>query len=150
MTGARKKIIIICLAAILAAACFGVGVYAASNYGTSSDPLVTKSYLDSVLMPEIRKEISATSTGDDYAVITLSNGQKLTCQPGCEIMLRIGTANASGADSPALVDSTSGSTIESGAALTKNHLYMATISGNGITATASTVKVLVKGSYTIG
>ena len=41
-------------------------------------------------------------------------------------------------------------TLESGKALVKNHLYMMTISDRGVRATAATVKLLVRGGYTIG
>ena len=36
-----------------------------------------------------------------------------------------------------------------GAALVQNHLYMMTVEGRGVKATAATTKLLVRGSYTI-
>ncbi len=129
----------------------GVGVYAVTSYGTESDPLITKSYLDSVLAPELESEmqdILASYSGESYTLVTLSDGQTLTGQAGCEILLRIGSAVVVCSESPGLVDTTSGSTLDSGS-LTANHLYMVTIAGNGVKASGSTVKMFVRGGYSI-
>jgi hypothetical protein len=80
--------------------------------------------------------------------VTLNKGQTLTCGIGAEILLRTGTATGAGS-APALVDSTTGSTLSSGGAVTANHMYMVSIQGNGLKATSS-VKVMVRGSYVIG
>lgn len=144
-------------AAVIAAALVLIGgaAYAFSGYGTQDDPLITKSYLDSVLTEQImaqaqeKLDAAESSRQGAFTVLTLTNGQTVTCEPGCEIMLRIGSALARGADSPVLVDTTSGGSLEDGASLERNHLYMATISGNGITASSATVKVLICGTYTV-
>jgi len=84
-----------------------------------------------------------------FTLITLSKGQTVTCSVGTEVLLRIGTAQAYGASAPALVNSTAGTTLSSGEALTANNMYMVTIQGNGFKATADTVKVLIRGDYLI-
>ncbi|MCL1828209.1 MAG: hypothetical protein FWG32_01805 [Oscillospiraceae bacterium] len=136
----------------------GISAYAASNYGTSSDPLITLSYLDEVLTPKLmndfKTELDKTKedlggSGESFKVITLSNGQTLKASVGCEMLLRVGTAKVAASDSPGLVDVTDGGTINNGSALTANHLYMVSIEGNGVTATAATVRLMVRGSYTI-
>ena len=40
-------------------------------------------------------------------------------------------------------------TLNDGGSLAVNHLYMATIEGRSVTADSDTVKVLVRGGYTI-
>lgn len=178
----KKKILIVLVCIALLAVGTGVGMLAAeSGYGSRSDPLITLSYVNSILKPELESKnaeaaekasselsskldekvaayeasvrgmlgSSALSTADVFGVVTLSDGQTLKCDAGAELMLRIGTADAAGDDSPALVDTTSGKTLDAGGSLTRNHMYMVTISGCGLTATADTVKVLVRGSYTI-
>ena len=40
-------------------------------------------------------------------------------------------------------------TLNNGSALVQNHLYMMTIEGRGVRATAATTKLLVRGSYTV-
>jgi hypothetical protein len=167
----RKNRLIITLSLVLALVLgIGIGSYAASGYGSSSDPLVTLSYLTEKLTPELLQQVDkrldakedalvkefadmmaaqSSIKADSYTVVSLSNGQRLIGQVGCEILLRIGTANCTAQYTPGLVDASAGGTINSGAALTANHLYMVTIANHGITATSSGVKVLVRGEYTI-
>ena len=135
--------------------------------GSSKDPLVTLSYLEDVFFKEvmesveeriearnqdIAKEVTGitTSGGDTFTVVTLSNGQVLTGEIGCEVMLRVGNAVCSAPSAPGLIDETNASTLEDGKSLAKNHLYMMTIEDRGVKATSDTVKVLVRGAYTIG
>lgn len=166
-----KKKLIICLGVVIAVAFVaGLTGIAASTYGSQSDPLVAKSYLDETVTPGIMAELEAKITakaaeltesfnkllgsgsgasGSQFKVVTLTNGQILKCEAGTEIMLRVGSAESYGSDTPRLIDETTGTTVDSsGTALTKNRMYMVTIANNGIKSTGST-KVLVRGTYTI-
>jgi len=174
----KNKIIvgIVVLAAVVLIS--GSSILAFANPGTSDDPLITLSYLTSVFRPQITGEMakaeqeiterfetriavleaqlqaglggSTASPGpaDVFTVVTLRRGQSLTCMVGVEIMLRIGTATGFGS-TPALVNTTTGTTLSAGTALTVNNMYLVTIEGNGITATADTVRVLARGNYRI-
>ena len=82
-------------------------------------------------------------------MVTLSQGQSLVGEVGCEVMLRVGSALCGSPDSVGLIDTTSGSVLGSGQPLEANHLYMVTISGRSVTASAPVVKVLVRGPYSI-
>ena len=84
-----------------------------------------------------------------YHVVSLKKGQTLRMEVGCEVMLRIGTAQCVASATPGLIDTTTGTELNNGGDLTVNHLYMATIADRAVTATANTVKVLVRGGYTI-
>ena len=84
-----------------------------------------------------------------FEVITLSKGQILTGDIGCEIMLRVGTAQCVSSGSTGLIDVTEAGVLADGDSLVKNHLYMVTINTRTVEATANTVKVLVRGDYTI-
>lgn len=79
----------------------------------------------------------------------MTSGQVMHLDVGCEVLLRVGSATVQSSDSPALIDLTGGGTVNSGTALSKNHLYMSTIEGRTLSATAGTVKVLVRGGYTV-
>ena len=152
-----------------------ISVAAAGTAGSSSDPLVTLSYLNEKFLPELMtrvdeklaartdtasKELRAqvdadikqleekygsqssnegasTGTADSVVVVTMTN------------MLRVGTASVVSPSSPGLIDSTGGTTLDNGAGLTKNHLYMMTISDRGVKATAATTKLLVRGTYEV-
>ena len=86
---------------------------------------------------------------DTFTVVTLSSGQTLYGEIGCEVMLRVGTAVCVTSSSPGLIDETTGATIGNNAGLTQNHLCMMTVDGRGVRATAASVKLLVRGGYTI-
>lgn len=157
----------------------GTGVAVASG-GGKKDPLVTLSYLEDVVIPDILDQLSKktksvdkqlkqdladqidayeeemqnlvsnTSVGSEtYVLVTLTKGQTMALEVGCEMMLRVGTATVNAATSPALIDVTTGGTINGGASLVKNHLYMSTIPDRTLTPTADTVKLLVRGGYTV-
>ena len=136
----------------------------AASVGSSKDPLITLSYLEEVFMDEVLERVDdkiderndelasklgGSGGGDSFTVVTLSNGQTLVGDIGCEVMLRVGTAVCVSPSSPGLVDESAASTLNNGGALVTNHLYMMTIEGRGVLATSDTVKVLVRGSYAV-
>ena len=92
---------------------------------------------------------TGTSTAVTFTVVTLSNGQVLTGDVGCEVMLRVGSATCVSPSTPGLIDETTAGTLNNGGSLVQNHLYMMTIEGRGVQATAATTKLLVRGSYSI-
>ena len=155
----NKKLKTILIAAVLVALGAGVGAYAASTYGTQSDPLVAKSYLDGTLTPKLQSEfqakvdqqskvleneIAGSNKTMNITAVSLSQGQTLRCGAGCEIVLRSGSATASAA----LSDVTAGQDLAASGALTANHLNVAADS-TGVTATAA-ASILVRGVYTVG
>ena len=138
----------------------------AAEVGSSKDPLVTLSYLEEVFLDTIldlvdekieeRNESLSDKLGGEssgeaatFTVVTLNNGQILTGDIGCEVMLRVGTAVCVAASNPGLIDETAASTLGNGQALATNHMYMMTIEDRGVLATADTVKLLVRGGYSI-
>ncbi len=93
--------------------------------------------------------VQPSSASETFRVVTLKSGQRINCAVGCEIMLRIGSAKASGSNNPVLIDLAKSTELKNGTALEKNHLYLVTIRDNGIQATANNTKVLIRGTYTI-
>ena len=152
----------------------GVGAWtlAASTNGTSSDPLITLSYLNDKVMPsvldqfqkkmdakvgeltagyekrikELEDKLDSASGGgsETFSVVTLKNGQSVSCAEGAEVMLREGTAQAWSEIS----DLTSGAPLELGGALVKNHMYAVPYAGGGLGA-VSDVTLLIRGGYKI-
>lgn len=137
------------------------GVSLAAEAGSPQDPLVTLSYLNDTFFSQLMQRVDqriAERTGQalpgggvsaSFVVVTLNEGQTLTGGVGCEVMLRVGSAVCVSPSDPGLVDETTASTLANGGALAQNHLYMMTIEGRGVRATAGTVKVLARGSYTV-
>ena len=91
---------------------------------------------------------TVTGGSASYTLVSMTNGQVMSLGVGCELLPRIGTVTVRANTSPALIDLSTGGTVDSGAALTKNHLYMATIADRTLTASGD-VKILVRGSYSI-
>ena len=103
----------------------------------------------STKMEELVGEEEGQQSAASYTVVTLTKDQQLKMDIGCEVMLRIGTAQCVSPSNPGLINTTTGTTLNNEGALEVNHLYMATITERAIKATAATTKVLVRGSYTI-
>ena len=174
----KKKWMVRAGALALTAVCLGTGAALAAT-GGQSDPLITLSYLNDTALPSVvtqveekaaarqselsksftdqitqyRSDMEAiTGTGSGsaaYTLVTLSAGQTMSLEVGCEVLLRIGSVTVTAPDSPALVDMSTGGTLSSGSALQTNHLYMATIADRTLTPTTGTVKLLVRGSYSV-
>lgn len=121
---------------------------------------------DRTLRQDLEREISQTErellgqlgvgtvtdsggTAISYVAVTLSSGQTLYGSTGCEVMLRGGSASCvSSGGTPGLLDTTTGGSINNGAALVKDHLYMMT-ADRGVKASGE-VTLLVRGDYMIG
>lgn len=156
------------LAVLVLISCFAMsGVSLAVEPGSASDPLVTLSYLNETFLGQIMTQVeqkiaarnsqllqqmggvSGSTASASFTVVTLTKGQVLTGDIGCEVMLRVGSASCVSPSNPGLIDETSAATLNNGSALTANHLYMMTIEGRGVKAGADTTKLLVRGTYTI-
>lgn len=143
-----KKKLIIALVLVFALALAGAGVWAASNAGTESDPLVAMSYLTDELEPRLQREIDeaieealggASAASGGFVGEELSAGA-LRLSVGTELMCLSGGAYADGE----LVDLTAGGILSAGEALSVNHLYLCAgrdtlLSGQG--------EILLRGEY---
>ncbi|MCI8739371.1 MAG: hypothetical protein HFG10_04580 [Oscillibacter sp.] len=142
----------------------------AAEAGSPQDPLVTLSYLNetflNTILNRVDEKIAArntqlaqqmggqfsgigTTSVSTFTVVTLSSGQILTGEIGCEVMLRVGSAVCVAPSAPGLIDETTAGTLNNGGALAQNHLYMMTIENRAVRATAATTKLLVRGTYTL-
>ena len=143
-----KKKLIVALVLVFALALAGAGVWAASNAGTDSDPLVAMSYLTDELEPKLQREIDeaieealggASAASGGFVGEELSAGA-LRLSVGTELMCLSGGAYADGE----LVDLTAGGVLSAGEALSVNHLYLCAgrdtlLSGQG--------EILLRGEY---
>jgi hypothetical protein len=171
VTMMKKKLIIILTVCIIELFAFGVYTIAVSGAGTEADPLVTLSYLNDVVLKQLKQDTETELTAklseleaqlaseysssasadasDGYTVVTLNKGETLIGNVGTEIILRIGSVNCVASSSPGLIDATDGGTIDNGANLGKNHLYIVTIDGRGVKA-EDRATLVVKGAYKVG
>lgn len=148
----KKSLTILLIAAMLLACSFGVAVFAASA-GSSDDPLVTKSYVDSLIDDLKGSGSGASKSGNAY--IVLENLQKGTIVVGgnsTEMILRTGSAvaNIPASAGGGLSDLTSGSNVANGKAISANHLMLfPRDDGRGIKVTKDNTYIMVKGDYEI-
>jgi len=156
----KKKLQLLAVFVVVALVFTAVGAYAASNYGSQSDPLITMSYLTKTLQPAMELEFNNTVTSamtqleqqfeselnGAFKAVSVESGKTMSCSAGCEVLFRSGSASAAG--SGGLLDVTAGSVTASGKSMTANHLYMAPETGSGFKAT-NAVTVLVRGTYTV-
>ena len=162
---ALRAVVLVALSVLLN----GTVTMAGAAAGGSEDPLVTLSYLNDTFLGDILQRVdekiaarnsqivqqlggqgtAGSATAATFTVVTLSSGQVLTGDIGCEVMLRVGSASCVAPSTPGMIDTTTAGTLNNGGTLVQNHLYMMTIEGRGVQATAATTKLLVRGSYTV-
>lgn len=160
-----KKSVIIAAVAALAITAGSVTVLA--TQGDKEDPLVTLSYLQKVVTPELEKKVDEAVKANseelvkqlDIAITSyetrvderlaaagavfqskeLKSGDSFTTDVGREVLLVSGSATAVGA----LVDTTAGGTVSDGGRLTVGHLYVTAGADAGMKATAA-VSLMVR------
>ena len=131
---------------------------ATASPATTSDPLISLSYLNNVFGPAITREVTnqlnnrasqveaniraslSSNPAQTFIVVELSNGQTRNLANGAEVMLRAGSA---GIASGTFVNQTAGTEHGSGA-LTANNMYIAASAGS-ITASANGTRLLIRG-----
>ena len=123
-------IVAICTAAVLA------------NAGSEGDPLISKSYLDTVFLNTVKTEMS-------FSVVSLKKDQQLVGDAGCEMILRMGKATIFSTEKGGISDVTIGGDHKNGSEMPANHLLIVPVGdGRGITAETD-VLVMVKGKYAV-
>lgn len=138
MKNVKKKVFIGALALSFAAAVAA----SAAVPGDSDDPLISKSYIDSFILPYVDKASS-------FSVINVSQGQSLIGDAGCEIILRMGTATVIATEKGGLCDTTIGGDWVSGSPVPPNHnLIVPLDDGRGIKADSDVI-LMVKGKYSV-
>lgn len=127
--------------------------------GGTDDPLISKSYIETVLMPQIKEYVETkisqigsgggTHTAETFKVVNMSAGQKMICDAGAELILRMGKADIIATEKGGLADTTAGFDLANGSDMPSNHLLIVPLGdGRGIEA-KNDVIVMVKGGYTI-
>ncbi len=163
-----KRITKITAAFLFLLAVLAFGVSADGVYSSQEDPLVSLSYVNDVLAPQIMSQVMARvekeyakadgkpeATGS-YSYVQMKQGQTLMADGCCEIVLLSGSASVlvTGQENLAagegLVDITAGQALANGSELPVNHGLIAPKGdGRGFRITSVTAAVLVRGEYHI-
>lgn len=136
------------------------GTVAFSEPGGTDDPVVTKSYIIDKVVPDIKAYVDerlgiaasdgeVTSRPSTFIVVNLKAGQRVICEAGTELILRMGKSTIIATQKGGLADTTAGYDLANGTAMPSNHLLIVPVAdGRGLVATTDAI-VMVKGGYTI-
>ncbi len=117
-------------------------VFVAASPGSAEDPLISRSYIDTVLMPKIEKMNS-------FEVVSLYAGQRLIGAAGCEMIVRSGSGIIIASEKGGVADTTDGADLPNNGTAPSNHLLIVPLAdGRGIYA-GSDMLIMVKGKYHI-
>jgi len=133
-----------------------VAAVAAGNQGTQTNPLVTLSYLNEKVLPDILKQVDKKveegtkelreqleeSGQAAFQTVAADKGKTVTVAAGTQLVLRSGAASCA----DGLIDLTTGEAVWG--ELERNHLYIATGDALKVTA-AEKASFLVLGTYEV-
>ena len=150
-----KKAVLIILVTVFAM----TAIATFATPGTNEDPLISLSYINDTLLPEIYAYINEkvdsiansnqTNESSEFKVIDVKKGQKIQGGNGCEMILRMGSATIVASKSGGLSDVTDGYDLGQDTPMPANHLIIVPVGdGRGITMTADG-KIMIKGTYTL-
>ncbi len=142
----RQRKTILATALIVAVLFMGIAIGAV---GSEEDPLVSLSYIESVLMPYIDQVAGGGDEG--FAVVELNAGMSLVAHGGSEIILRSGEGVISipKSASGGFTDVTEGIDIANGDAVKANHLLICPRSDGRKIKANTKVYLMIRGTYEI-
>lgn len=126
--------------------------------GDDSDPVVSLSYIQNKVIPELKAYVDSklggeTQTGKTessvFEVVNIGAGKTLEGAKGTELILRMGKAEIVASEKGGLADTTAGFDLSSGENMPSNHLLIVPLAdGRGFTAKTDII-VMIKGGYTV-
>ncbi|MDQ0891953.1 hypothetical protein QFZ81_007041 [Paenibacillus sp. V4I9] len=167
----KTTIFLLALAILVLATSIGTSQAEAPAPGSSTDPVITKSYFDQNTLSEakvkdmIASAIAANAGGSQPSgsnggtsssmpatmkVVQLQNGQTLYAGAGAEFIVRTGKLLAVSNDENGIPDVTGGKDLPAGAEVALNHLLIFPAEGRGIKPSpknTADIFVMVRGSY---
>ncbi len=131
-----------------------------AEFESRNENIATDSSFVAAVTNSVLAQINGTGTGDGdtttggsiatggWQLVQVSSGETYKFSVGGMVLLRIGSATCYTPSSPGIIDTTSGTELEGGGSLERNHLYLVTVDERGFTATSDS-KIMVYGSYTV-
>ena len=149
----KSRMIKALIAAVAILAVIG-GTIVLAEPGDTDDPVVTKSYIVDVVVPQLKAYVeqkmsggSSDSYSEKFSVVNVNSGQTVVFDAGAEFILRKGSGTVIGSDQGGLADTTVGYDLGDGSALPANHLLIVPRDdGRGFSATSDVI-VKIKGGY---
>lgn len=155
----KKRIALILCVSILALC--AVGFVFAADPGSDADPLISKSYIDEILLPKIYSYIDGAIAGlkpsgengesSVFEVVNVKAGATVNAHAGTEMILRMGSATVIGSARGGISDVTAGCDLADGTSVPSNHLLIVPLNdGRGVKITDGGDAILmIKGGYEI-
>ena len=143
-----KKIMLTAFALLFLSVCLP-GL--AADPGSSDDPLVTLSYINDVLMPQVKSYVDskATSSGGGFEIVNLKGGQTVIASASTEMILRMGSAQIVATQKGGVADVTQGFDLQNGAVMPANHLLIVPLDDGRGAQMLSDGIIMIKGTYAI-
>ncbi len=113
------------------------GTFAAEP-GTDGDPLITRSYVESVVYPSTR-----------FKVVDVPAGKSVIFGSGTEAILRMGNCTVIGTQKGGISDVTMGYDLPDGTAVQGNHHLICPVDDGRGLKTSTDCLIMIKGVYTI-
>lgn len=155
------------------------GVYVVANVtvGSEVDPLITKSYFEEQVLPDLQSDVNASAEQEvdrlmtelseeleilrgqvqsatvggtgQYEVVTLNKGDSISLTLGTQVLVRSGQGKAVSSENPSFVNVTQGNTLNSGSNLVVNNLYLASATGRSISISSDNTVLMIYGGYVL-
>ena len=142
---------ILCAALLLGM--LGTVALADGAQGTQSNPMVTQSYINEQVIPDLLKQVEAKIAKHEkeavpgqeaaFRKVEVKAGKSVELSAGAQVVLRSGKATSK----DLLTDLTDAIGLTGTGELVENHLYLATADGQKITA-GEKVTLMILGGYT--
>lgn len=144
-----KKLIAVAAAVAALGTCAFAVTAATADPGSDSDPIVTKSYVDSAIANALGNGTSSSQGDNAYEVVFVEAGQKIIATGATEMILRSGNALTVAPGSDGVSDMTRGIDMKNNYTVYANHLMLIPRDdGRGIRMQTDGY-VMVRGSYEI-
>jgi len=147
-----KKLAVLVLAITVLLVSMGMNQMFAAP-GDSSDPVITLSYIESILIPNVKKmieeqitKIQETST---FEVVSIAKGHTLLGEAGTELILRMGKAKIVSTKKGGIANVTSGVDLSNGTDVPSNSLLIVPLGDGRGMEILEDVIVMVKGNYSV-
>lgn len=142
------------LTAVIAISAVIGGTMVLAEPGDTDDPVVTKSYIVDVVVPQLKAYVeqkmsdgTSDSYSDKFSVVDVASGQTVIFDAGAEFILRKGSGTILSTEKGGIADTTFGYDLTNGTGIPSNHLLIVPIDdGRGFTA-SSDIIVMIKGGY---
>lgn len=137
---------------------------ASAEPGSADDPLITLSYVEDVLIPQMKGYVDSSVAGigassapqsvtveggSYYNIVNVSKGQTIIGDRSCQMILRMGSGTIVATEKGGIADVTLGYDLPNGTAAPSNHLLIIPVDdGRGIKMTSDGI-IMICGSYSV-